>query len=86
MILTSTASVIYLVYTLFLNVSTRRRNCLICNGLTLVESLPVYCSDEHPNEMRGGEHEELSFYFFTSSLTVPLESGGHIPADSVGMK
>lgn len=76
--------VAYPVYVIILNVSTRRRQCLINNGHPLVRFLLKCHTQEQLKEKEGVVDEEMSAYGFTSSTTVSLESGVQITADSVG--
>lgn len=82
--LKSTPSIAYPVHAILFSVSARRKQCLKGNVSTLVVFLLVCCTRESIAEGEEAVNGEILVCGFTPSMTVPLESGAQISADSKG--
>lgn len=84
--LKTTTLVVYPVHANLVNVSARRRQCLVGSERTLKEFLPAFYTSEQSEENGSGEDEEMSVYGFSSSIAVRLCRGVRVTGESVRRK
>lgn len=80
----STSLVVYNVYDILLNVSTRTNKRLIDNKYTVVGFLRGCCTQEQLGKEESVQDQKVSRYVYISSIKVPLVSGVQLTAVPVG--
>lgn len=76
--------VAYPLSTVHLNLSAGKGKWFLENEYVLKRFLSVSCTQESPVKEEGVENETTTAYGFMSLMTVPLQSGLRITADSEG--